>query len=375
MEKKIDNSQPTPFKKGCSFIKLTWITLILFVALFGFARSSWAGDYYVSTVTRGSGNCSSWANSCTIANIPWSTIDNNGTDNTIYLDGGTNGLTYGPLSVNIPYTDNTLYIRPGSYSSQPSSHDGLVTFTTADNADNEGTGVSFIRNVVFNGQKASTCIPTDLYGEGCRNIKIGPTGGEGIYLHSAASNIKILYTEITDTGRCYYANESNPYCTLNIGSQMEAITVDNSCTNCEVAYNYVHYTWVKGIKLQGPGNNTYGSVNIHHNMIYETSDDALVCANNCDIDDNYIDCATENGALSYNGHPDGLQVDSRYINYMRIRNNYFTGCTQLIFFEADCMYTGNCEIKNILIANNVLDDRRNDPNMTFPGIALGAKGG
>ncbi len=54
----IGNGEALYFGKGNSFNEFIWITSLLFLGLFGFARSSWAGDYYVSTVTRGLGNCS-----------------------------------------------------------------------------------------------------------------------------------------------------------------------------------------------------------------------------------------------------------------------------------------------------------------------------
>jgi len=344
------------------YIFLSIIPLSFLFSLF-LAQPCQAGEYYVTPDGSGSKTGANWANAWSPSDIAWASLDS--AENTIYFDGGPSGVSYGHIGIGHD-SDNSLYIRPGSYSPHPSGHSGPVTITTASDGANTcistAHGYEIARNVTLSGETSA--------GAGTRNITIGPCGGEGIYNANYRMNgNKYLYLEIKETGTCYYGSNP-PTCAPNIGSQMHAITADGNNDDIEVGYCYIHDTWVKGIKLNG-ATSGYGDIKIHHNTIRATSDDAIVCASGCDIDNNIVDGSN---APSYSGHPDALQADSRYIENIRIRNNEFRHYTQLLFFEADCMYQPDCSIRNILIANNVFEDRLKSPNLTFPGITLKTKG-
>ena len=67
-------------------------TLILLL----FVGNLYATNYYVSTSSSGSANASSWTNKQIYSSFNWSQV---GDGDTVYVDGGTDSLTYAPLYI------------------------------------------------------------------------------------------------------------------------------------------------------------------------------------------------------------------------------------------------------------------------------------
>lgn len=230
------------------------IRYLLIAIIVGLATTAQAADFYVSPT--GSGSTCSVESPCALADIPWTTVDNE--ESTLYLMGGT---YTDRLDVQHNTMDNILYIRPCSYSAScPSGSDGMVIFDRAapDNPDSPSNTLrlSSANNVTIDGRKSTT--------DDTRFIRVKPNNNYGVYIASGKQNIIVRYIEITgmldekEGADCY---NGSPDC------QVYAVSAGLIGAGCEISHNYIYNNWGMADILISTATSEYGVASVHHNTI------------------------------------------------------------------------------------------------------------
>jgi len=318
-------------------IKTVVILSVIFFGVLFFTKSSQAADYYVKAASGGAGNGSSWTDAWVgLGAINWSTL-NNGT-NTLYIDGGSSGQSYGNFTVE--HTGSgVLTIRPGSASPSPSGHAGKVTLGAISMGSND-----YLRNFVISGE--------NTVGGGQINMKVTSLHAMATAPQSSLTqvNTKILYLEITTGGGTNCSNS--------------CIDLTNDTRGWEIGYNYIHDCSGGGIyanNYTSHSNTAFGDNSIHHNTIKYTNNDGALEAyyGGWDIYNNELA-----GWTNWSGHGDchGDAVSAQ-LTKTRIFNNSFHDFTQEVFIS---MF--GAPIDGLYIYNNVFYWTHG--SWTEPGILM-----
>ncbi len=276
---------------------------ILAILLFFFITTtcSYAATKYCGSSSAGLNNGSSWANqyACSAVFTNGSGLLSAG--DTIYIDGGSSGITYTNSFV-IPTSGssgNYITIKPGAASPSPSGHNGLVTINP-----NSGAGIVLLAKnyIVISGND----------GSGNRKIYLtNPGKDNGIYMEGLSNAYRILveYIEIGNVGAY---NKDSKGAGVWVSTDTEAAL--------EFSHLYVHDTSMDGFYVTC-GNaqaNGFGKWSIHDSTIVNITDDGIESScSGLDFYNNIIgDRLTPTPPSS---HPDTFQI---YTNYYRIYNNW-----------------------------------------------------
>ena len=223
-------------------------------------------NWYVSNTSSGNGNGSSWVNKSLLSSFNWSQVQ---AGDIVYVDGGSNGLTYGNLHpTKSGSAGNPITITRGV----DAGHNGVPTFTTTSYRsglfDYNYLTISYLNFTA-----------TTLGGNGLEVVAISGdyvTFQYNTIIHphlkavriDEANGVKILHNTF-DTGT------SNPS-----GGQPDGIWLGNNGRNLEIAYNQIlmrnsdpsssaHKDCIQSYGWQA--NATGGLTKIHHNFFYSAS--------------------------------------------------------------------------------------------------------
>lgn len=327
----------------------------------------------------------------TFANIVWDDLDDE--ESTLYISGGASGRTYAEVLKVSHNVDSRLYIKPGSASSTPTGHAGLITInnrTGGDPADGNGIKIgdaAYAKYVTIDGETTP--------GAGTRNIKIwrslehgigyrfdgvdqpsnvfryldiGESGflaattlstaatGSDTHIHVAdatgfADNLSVRI--ILDNGhfdQFQIDSISGTQINLQAGETIEGtasigaaaylydtpyhgIKINGGSDGAIIEYCYIHDNGADGINggitLVLDG---YGKGTIRYNTIENNFDDAMQLDGSIDVYNNTIDIR-ESLVKGTSFHADGIQGS---YGYWRVYNNlFFASNNQVLFFEND----------------------------------------
>ncbi|MEJ5309849.1 MAG: right-handed parallel beta-helix repeat-containing protein [Anaerolineae bacterium] len=255
--------------------------------------------WYVDNIATGANDGTSWANAWqSFADIQWSSIQ---PGDTLYISGGSSGKTYlGPLYVQANGAPGApITIRVG----QDPGHNGLVTITNPNDSATVpfGTGIYIGRNY----------ITVDGHYGGMRRIRVTGCRDAGVHVYGAHHAL-LTYLEIDNNGdgEAAYA-DTGVY--ANIGAVSETPFL-------EVSYCSIHDNWQDQLAVSAARAPQYGRFIIHHNEIYNLSDDGLQSGPDATGIDFYNNVMYGMIDTKGTGHPDGLQI---LAGYGRIYNNVF----------------------------------------------------
>lgn len=320
-----------------NFMKLLNISkytiIILFVVLyvtFISVQNGFSTTYYVDNAASGTNDGSSWANAWqSFAAIRWGSIT---AGDTIYISGGATSKTYNEqLTVGTSGTSgNPVTIAVG----QDTGHNGLVIID----------GQTTVTYCINTASKSYVTITGEL--NGTINLKCVNTYSQGVLLMNP-TGIKISYIEIDNAG---VINNAHGVAFANIVG-----------TGNELSYSSIHGAYQDGVSIGTGPVNTYGIVAIHHNHIYDISDDGIQGGSGLDIYNNTI------GGLHIppkgSGHPDGIQAMG---GYERIYNNLFTETGHANVFVDPIGVSGQI-VENIYVYNNTFEGGTNNNAIVIGG--------
>ena len=317
-----NNKRKTPNSSKNIMVFQSMFLLMMFFAMFVCTSDVPAASYYVDSAASGANNGTSWDNAWqAFSAISWASVN---PGDTVYISGGTSGRTYsGPLTITRSGTaGNPITIRTGP---EVGVHDGLVTITGGTNS------------ILINAQRYVT-----VTGEknGAINIRCQNTIGTGVQV-TYPVGIKILYVEINNAGTA----------PGNHGIQFRDMQTTAANSGNEIGYCRIHDSFsdqIQAICTQYNGT-VHNVIAIHHNKIYNLSDDGIQGMCCMDIYNNTI------GPMRVpwrdtTGHPDGIQAGG---GYQRIHNNIFKdiwGGNGFLFVDP---YYQDYTTRNIYIYNNL----------------------
>ena len=300
--------------------------MILLIALFVVsisAPNALAANYYVDNTATGLNNGTSWTNAWqSFAAITWG---GNGVvaGDTLYISGGTTSKTYNEQLT--PTGDgasgNPITIRTG----QDAGHNGLVIID-AQTTRNNCIRLSSINYMIVSGEKNGTI-----------NMKCRDTVQHGISVSGSPIGVIITYIEVDNAG-------------TSDGMHGIAFASNNVANNGnEISYCSVHDAYQDAIQGGTLPVTAYAYLKIHHNNIYNVSDDGIQSGGGLDIYNNNI------GGMRVpprgSGHPDGIQAMGGHV---RIYNNVFTESGHANIFVDPINVTGLI-VENIYIYNNIFE--------------------
>lgn len=325
--------------------------MMLFLNVSFFITEADASSWYVDNGATGNNNGTSWTDAWQrFQDISWTAID---PGDIVYISGGSSSkIYYEPLIIGKSGSSgNPIYIRSG----QDSGHNGTVIF---DGGGGTGAMINYGLNeyVIVNGQYNGSRhinVRNNLMSDDIALISSGG-GGEG----SEKPGIKLLWAEISNSGtgvRMLYH------------------------TDFEIANCYIHdISHEAAIDMDGSGG-TWGSSSIHDNHIVVNTSadgggsgpDGIQITDGVDIYHNLIE-GINNGNISGNQHPDGIQV---LASQVRIFGNEIRN-----FPNAQIMGTTGCEInelncQDLYIYNNLFYTTRSGWTGFIKGVSLRANYG
>ncbi|HQE93214.1 MAG TPA: right-handed parallel beta-helix repeat-containing protein [Anaerolineae bacterium] len=253
--------------------------------------------WYVDNAATGANNGTSWTDAwSSFANIAWSSVQ---PGDTIYISGGNNGKTYQePLRIGADGAAGApITIRVG----QDPGHNGLVTISNPNDSNTVpfGTGIYVGRNhITIDGNYA-----------GMQRLRVTGCRDAGIYVYYA-HHVLVTYLEIDNNG-----NDENAYSDAGVYALIGTVT---EIPFLEVSHCRIHDNWQDQLALSsGAPEQQYGQFLIHHNEIYNLSDDGLEGGSGVDFYNNVLHGLIDGKGR---GHPDGIQLLG---GHGRIYNNVF----------------------------------------------------
>jgi hypothetical protein len=349
--------------------KIICIILFLVYTSLIFVAESQAANYYISNSAKGTQDCSSWSNACTVADISaggrHKNLFTNG--NNFYFDGGESGMTYNSpeFTTDAAGTDWTTGVTfaTGAKSPSPSGHDGYVTF----NGNGRSTG--FIRmfnisNFTLDGEK-NGAINWKFY-----NMLTYATDNS-IYSYA-------LQIRASELGRA--KNVTVKYVWVDTADSGMSFMFQ---TGIDIHHNKITNIYHEvGLDVRGLSGSAPGTNKVHDNQIeyaYDTvawssggrhgtcpnatgfGPDAIQASGNVDIYNNII--ASRSGVTYHCQHPDAIQAD--WYN-TRVYNNSFLGGPSL-FQNSHERNNFSGDVTNLWIYNNVAIGYNNGMQLLIGG--------
>lgn len=308
----------------------------IILAILFLPKISLAANWYVDNAATGSNNGTSWTNAWqSFAAIGWGSIQ---PGDKVYISGGSTSKSYNEqlIIADSGISGNPITIQTG----QDSGHNGIVDINGGDTRTNCITisGRSYITVTgEVNGQIKMACHDAAQHGISAST----PVG------------IKIRYIESYDNG--------------SAGGNYHGITFSSnssSGTGNEIGYSSVHDNYQDQIQAGTGAVTAFDYLDIHHNTLYNLSDDGIQSGGGLNIYNNSISGARipPLGA----GHPDGIQTMG---GHMRVYNNYFgdmpSGANSHAFIDP-INYAGQI-VDEIWVYNNVFDGFNKNNNCLVIG--------
>lgn len=312
---------------------------LVLLAVMPFATAH-AATWYVDNAATGSGNGTSWTNAWkSFSAIAWTSIK---PGDTLYISGGSTSKTYKEkLSIGVNGTDSSpIYIKPG----QTSPHNGVVTITNT--GSNAGIYIANRSHIVVDGNV-----------NGKQNIRVTKCTTPGVVVYGSAHGIVLTYLEVDNNGDA--AKEDG------ISVQVSS-SIDGESRVAEISYCKVHDNWQDEMKITGArGPAKMGRFLVHHNEIYNISDDGLESI--CRGIDFYNNKMHTFRIGKGSGHSDGIQFMG---GSTRIYNNTFynfshptkTGVNSYMLVAAQTL-TDAIPERDFYIYNNLIYDTTPKSNL------------
>lgn len=167
---------------------------------------------------------------------------------------------------------------------------------------------------------------------------------------SSATGLRVLWVEVTGGGEMDVDANENHGIYFNC--------YDNTITNSEIAYCYIHHNSQDGMNV-GSGNfdeRVYDRLLVHHCVITENVDDGIQIggkSGGLSAYNNWFGQKTDQGTA---GHPDHIQVSVP--DHIRIFNNYMENAwNSWVYFETHMQDEGGTNGHIQVVGNLVLNHR------------------
>lgn len=264
-------------------------------------RATTAGTaWYVDNASTGGNDGTSWADAWqSFADIDWSSVQ---PGDTVYISGGSGGKTYvEQLMIDASGSPGApITIRVG----QQAGHNGLVTISnpTVSTVFPYGVGIYVV---------GESYVTIDGNYDGMQRIRVTGCADAGVDVYGS-HHIIVTYLEIDNNGDGNTAYRDTGVF-ANIGAVAETPFL-------EVSYCKIHDNWQDQVSLSAVRAEQYGRFLIHHNEIYNLSDDGLQSSPGATGIDFYNNVMYGMIDTKGDGHPDGIQI---LAGYGRVYNNVF----------------------------------------------------
>ena len=280
------------------------------LVFFLFAHSSQAANWYVSK-NGSNANGESWSTAWNeLSQINWSAINSG---DTVYLDGGTDGMSYGAINTGSGGTaENRITIAR----STENGHDGKVTFTGAiiNHPYITIDGIAKDKLEVFGAGGYTFRVQGNSTGFELKNIYLwgNSSGSFGVFIYVTAGSLTLRNVEISGQS----AREDQ----IKFYSNSDLLIEDSEFHGWH-SIDGSHSDFLEGCNSGASPSCAQGNITIRRSVFYDAPHDCFMMG----------DSALGNVELSYNIFH-GVADAFKFVSAVSLKNhnNIFINCRELI---------------------------------------------